>query len=97
MQPSPPPDDVVAARFLVSGEVQGVGFRAATRRRAVGLGLAGVARNLDDGRVEVLAEGAPAAVEALAAWLHQGPPSARVATVERSEAPASGWRGFEID
>jgi acylphosphatase len=78
--------DRVAARLLVSGRVQGVGFRAATVDEARGLSLFGHARNLPDGRVEVLAVGAGAAVEALADWLHTGPPLARVEAVKRTEA-----------
>jgi len=71
-----------ARRFLVSGRVQRVGFRAAVRRRAQQLGLRGRARNLRDGRVEVIAAGSPDAVQALCQWLHQGPPLARVDRVE---------------
>lgn len=77
-----------AARFRVSGKVQGVWFRAATREQALRLHLRGFARNLDDGSVEVVATGDHAALEALAAWLHSGPPLARVDQVER-EALAS--------
>ena len=62
-------------RWLVSGRVQGVFFRASTRRTAT-------ARNLADGRVEVVACGAEAALDALAAWLHDGPPAAQVTRVE---------------
>lgn len=72
-----------AARFLVSGRVQGVWFRGSTQRRARELGLDGFARNLADGRVEVVASGDAAAVEELAAWLRQGPPLAEVEAVER--------------
>ncbi|HEY5970687.1 MAG TPA: acylphosphatase [Pseudoxanthomonas sp.] len=74
-----------AMRFIVSGKVQGVFFRVSTREQARKLGLSGHAVNLDDGRVEVVAQGDPEAVEALAAWLRQGPPMARVAHVERSD------------
>ena len=74
-------------RFLVSGRVQGVFFRASTRERALALGLTGHAVNLDDGRVEVLACGDDAAIEALHRWLHQGPPAARVHAVEREPLP----------
>ena len=76
---------MAAARFLVSGKVQGVFFRASTREQALKLGLSGHAINLDDGRVEVVAEGDGAAVEALATWLRRGPPMARVDRVERSD------------
>ena len=83
------------ARFLVSGHVQGVFFRASTRDTAQALGLAGYARNLDDGRVEVVAQGSEDAIEALRAWLHDGPPQARVDQVERAsgtpdDVPAEG-------
>jgi acylphosphatase len=74
-----------AARFLVSGRVQGVAFRAYTRAQAQALGLHGFARNLADGRVEVLAVGDAAAIERLAEWLHTGSPMARVDAVVRSE------------
>ena len=74
-------------RFLVSGRVQGVCFRAATREQALRLGLAGHARNLCDGRVEVLAVGPPDAVQALCDWLWQGPPSAHVTRVDAEAVP----------
>ncbi|MFC5569975.1 acylphosphatase [Lysobacter yangpyeongensis] len=84
-------------RFLVGGKVQGVWFRASTRDRAVGLQLRGFARNLADGRVEVLASGEDDAVETLAQWLHYGPPQARVDELERIEADEDpGLDGFEI-
>lgn len=74
-------------RFRVSGRVQGVFFRASTRERALALGLTGHAINLDDGRVEVLACGDEAAIEALRQWLHQGPPAAKVTAVESESLP----------
>lgn len=87
----------VAARFLVSGRVQGVAFRAYTRAEALALGLRGHARNRADGRVEVLAIGDAAAVERLADWLHTGSPMAQVAAVERGEAsPDAAGEGFAI-
>lgn len=85
---------MAAARFLVDGRVQGVGYRAAARAQALALGLAGHAVNLPDGRVEVVAEGSEAALAALAAWLRQGPPLARVDAVERTAVPAQGRTGF---
>ncbi|HEY5849930.1 MAG TPA: acylphosphatase [Lysobacter sp.] len=75
-----------AARFIVSGRVQGVFFRASTRDQAVALGLRGFARNLADGRVEVLAAGDEVALDRLAAWLRQGPPTAQVDDLERLAA-----------
>lgn len=85
-----------AARFVVAGKVQGVWFRASTREQALRLGLRGFARNLDDGRVEVLAAGDAGAIDALARWLAQGPPNARVDGVERTGADATeAGAGFE--
>ena len=77
-----------AVRFLVGGKVQGVFFRASTREQALKLGLRGYAKNLADGRVEVLAEGEAPAIDALERWLHVGPPMASVASVERCDAVA---------
>ena len=81
-----------ARRCLVCGKVQGVFFRASTRQKAVELGCAGYAKNLADGRVEVLAIGDPAAVAQLIAWLRIGPPAARVSevAVEMLELDALG-------
>jgi len=83
-----------AARFFVRGRVQGVFFRAATRTEALRLRLAGYASNLADGRVEVYAEGEAAAIDALAQWLQQGPPLARVGEVRREAAETEGREGF---
>ncbi|HEU4662925.1 MAG TPA: acylphosphatase, partial [Dokdonella sp.] len=79
------------ARFHVSGLVQGVFFRASTQARARELGLAGWAKNLADGRVEVVAGGDAAALDELERWLQRGPPGARVDAVEREafDAPPS--------
>ncbi len=74
--------DWVARRCLVAGRVQGVFYRASTRQRAQELGVAGFARNLPDGRVEVLACGEPGAVQSLCDWLWQGSPASHVASVE---------------
>lgn len=91
------PEARVARRAFVSGRVQGVNFRAATARQAAALGVVGHARNLRDGRVEVVAVGAPAAIEALVAWLHEGPPTAQVigVRVESLPVPAELPSGFE--
>jgi acylphosphatase len=75
-----------AARFLVSGRVQGVAFRAHARAEALRLGLRGHARNLADGRVDVVAAGDAAALDSFAAWLRHGPPLARVDDIERLPA-----------
>ena len=85
-----------AARFLVGGKVQGVFYRASTREQALALGLAGHAKNLPDGRVEVVAQGDAAALDALERWLWQGPSAARVDAVERTELPEQAPDGFRI-
>jgi acylphosphatase len=87
---------VPAARFLVAGRVQGVFFRASTRAEALRLGLAGTARNLEDGRVEVVASGPQAALDALERWLQQGPPAARVEHVSRENIDDRSDDGFRI-
>ena len=83
------------ARFLVAGRVQGVWFRAATRERALALELRGFARNLPDGGVEVVATGAGDSIDALETWLWQGPPLAKVSSVQRQTLEAGAhYEGF---
>lgn len=84
-----------AVRCFVSGVVQGVFYRASTARKAERLGLSGWARNLPDGRVEVVARGPERAVGELTRWLWHGPDAARVdaVTVEVwSESVDDGFR-----
>jgi acylphosphatase len=85
-----------SARFLVSGKVQGVFFRASTRHEALKLGLNGHARNLADGRVEVVASGLSEALHELEQWLWQGPPAARVDDVVRGEYCEPIANGFLV-
>ncbi|HEX4480986.1 MAG TPA: acylphosphatase [Rudaea sp.] len=83
------------ARFIVSGKVQGVFFRAAAREQAQRLDISGYAKNLDDGTVEVIACGDAANLEALERWLEKGPSAARVDRVSRfveDEKPPQGFR-----
>ena len=83
-----------AARFFVSGWVQGVGYRTTARRQALGLGLSGYARNLADGRVEAFVQGDAADIDAFAKWLMIGPPLARVEDVQRADATIEPRTGF---
>jgi acylphosphatase len=85
----------IAQRFVVSGRVQGVYYRASTRAKAQELGIRGHARNLPDGSVEVLAVGGPDEVAQLEKWLWQGPPAAQVTSVVKQDAsPDSAPSGF---
>jgi len=84
----------ICRRCFVSGRVQGVYFRASTAARARKLGITGHARNLDDGRVEVLACGEQAAVDALCEWLWEGPPRARVTDVRIEVMTVDPPEGF---
>lgn len=72
----------IAKVCLVAGRVQGVFYRASTQREARTRGLVGHAKNLSDGRVEVLVVGAPERVEELVKWLWRGPPASHVVSVE---------------
>ena len=88
----------VARRFLVSGRVQGVGFRYFTQDIARREGLTGVVRNLPDGRLEVVAEGDDESLTRLEAALRRGPSHARVAHVEvNAISPAGSYPGFSVD
>ncbi len=78
-----------AAKLIISGLVQGVFFRASVTREARKHGLSGYVRNLPNGNVEVWAQGDEMFVEKLIAWCRQGPPSARVDSVEVS------WMGLK--
>ena len=80
--------------FTVHGRVQGVWFRESTRREAMQLGIAGHAINLPEGTVEVFAVGAPEALRVLEAWLHSGPPMARVTKVDVAQAEVAEVAGF---
>jgi acylphosphatase len=74
--------DLITKRCHVSGRVQGVYYRVSARDKAIALGVNGYARNLPDGRVEVLAVGSQSAVDALVQWLWVGSPASRVDHVE---------------
>ncbi|MDT7809074.1 MAG: acylphosphatase [Acidobacteriota bacterium] len=88
----------VARHYVVSGEVQGVGFRFFTQRVAARHQVVGYVRNLDDGRVEVFAEGSPEGVEGFKHDLAAGPQHARVEQVEElSVEPTGRYLNFRIE
>jgi acylphosphatase len=81
---------VICKKCLVSGRVQGVFFRGAAAQRASELGVRGYARNLPDGRVEVLACGDEGAVQEFVSWLWIGSSAAKVSAVAITDAPEHG-------
>jgi acylphosphatase len=85
-----------ARRYIISGRVQGVGYRYFAQKHAVELGLSGYARNLDDGRVEVFAVGPERKLSELAGRLRQGPLWSDVRGFEEQEAPMLQYEGFHI-
>jgi acylphosphatase len=92
-------EKVERIHIFVSGVVQGVGFRCSASSTANSLGLGGWVRNLEDGRVEMLAEGGVKAIEALLKWCERGPSRAKVDTISiqaRQTIPHPSLPPFEI-
>jgi acylphosphatase len=75
-------------KILVSGRVQGVCFRQSTKNKAKKFGILGTARNLDDGRVEIIAQAEAETLGPFIEWCHKGPIAARVDHVEQIELQA---------
>ena len=76
--------------LIISGQVQGVGFRAATQREATRLGLKGWVKNLSNGNVESVVEGNEKLLKDFEQWCRQGPPMSEVIDVKTRELPATG-------
>jgi acylphosphatase len=87
---------IVRKRVVVSGDVQGVGFRFSAVAAATRLGVSGYVRNRSDGGVEAEVEGGSDAVERMLEWLRQGPSGSRVTRVTIEDAPPAGESGFDI-
>jgi acylphosphatase len=84
-------------KILVSGRVQGVYFRAFTQNKAKQLGVKGSARNLPDGRVEIIAEAEGGTIEDFIRWCHKGPVTARVDHIEITELqPDEQLTSFDV-
>jgi acylphosphatase len=92
-EPSP---SLRRVHLVVDGRVQGVWFRETTRQQAERLGVAGWVRNLPDGRVEAVYEGAAGPVNRLLSWTHEGPDLAMVTHVVVEEQTPQGERGFRV-
>ncbi len=84
------------AHVFVSGRVQGVAFRDATRSQAEQLGLSGWVRNTQDGQVEAVFEGDPDTVQKMIEWCKSGPSSADVEDVSVENEQSEGLSGFEV-
>ena len=87
---------MVRYRVLISGQVQGVNFRVACQRMAWQRNVAGWVRNLDDGRVEAVFEGAAGDVQRLLDWARRGPRLAVVSGVAVQPEPPEGLAAFTI-
>ena len=83
---------------IISGRVQGVCFRAYTKREADSIGLTGWVRNLSGGEVEAVFEGDESSLQDMLAWCRKGPPLARVTSADAREEPVSGgaFTDFQI-
>jgi len=86
----------VRRRVVIAGRVQGVWFRESCRTEALARSVSGWVRNCDDGTVEAVFEGSPAAVEAMIAWCRLGPPHASVTSVVSTEETPIGEAGFRV-
>ncbi|HTU30253.1 MAG TPA: acylphosphatase [Solirubrobacteraceae bacterium] len=87
--------DVVRRHLILTGQVQGVFFRASVREAAENEGVAGWAANCPDGSVEVVLEGPPAAVESVVGYCRTGPVNARVESTEVTDEEPEGLTGFQ--
>lgn len=83
-------------RVVVSGDVQGVGYRYTLRMVAQEAGVAGWVRNRPDGTVEAEIEGADAKVDAVLVWMAQGPPGSKVSSADATDIPWEGSADFDV-
>ena len=81
---------------IVTGDVQGVGYRYTMRMVAHEAGVSGWVRNRRDGAVEAEVEGTDEQVDDVLAWMAEGPPGSRPSTAKVEEIPPTGERGFEV-
>ena len=96
-RPAPTQESPRRVHAFISGKVQGVGFRAFTKQRADELGVKGWVKNLLDGRVEAVMQGAPDSIEKLLATVRKGPRSSRVEGVEvKDEKIAEEYHDFRV-
>lgn len=86
----------ISIHCYIKGRVQGVWFRANTKKHADSLGLTGWVRNLADGRVEVFATGPKEKIASLKEWLAQGPERAQVESCSTEEVPVKEHNSFDV-
>jgi acylphosphatase len=86
----------IRAHFFVRGKVQGVNYRQSAKLKAQEIGVRGWVRNLQDGRVEGVAEGTPELIEQWLAWCRQGPPHAMVQEIEVITERPQSESGFAV-
>jgi acylphosphatase len=89
-------DDTIRRRVKVKGDVQGVNFREATRRKATEAGVSGWVANRSDGSVEAVFEGPPEAVDQLLEFCREGPTAASVNDVDSVDEEPEGSSGFDV-
>ena len=89
-------DDTVRRHVTVKGDVQGVNFREATRRKATEAGVSGWVTNRSDGSVEAVFEGPPDAVDQLVAFIKEGPTAASVEQADVRDEETEGISGFDV-
>ena len=82
--------------LVISGKVQGVGYRYSVKLKAESLGISGFVRNQHDGSVFVVAQGEKTAMEHFVRWCYQGPPAALVRTIEKIPGTVDDFRNFSI-
>lgn len=83
--------------IIVTGKVQGVFYRQSTKEKAIAIGVKGIVRNENDGSVKIIATGTKEQLDKLIEWCRQGPPKARVDTVNAKEELYRNFMSFSID
>ncbi|MGK7942021.1 MAG: acylphosphatase [Crocosphaera sp.] len=89
--------DIICVHVLITGIVQGVGYRYSTVQEAQKLGIKGWVRNLRDSRVEAIFEGKEPLVKQMVQWCHQGPRSAKVRDVTVKTIESQGYQEFAVE
>ncbi len=88
--------EIICAHLIISGKVQGVGYRYYTAQQAKQRGITGWVKNLPDGRVEAVLEGNKQAITEMIKWCHQGPPASEVTEVKINYEKPQSYNKFEI-